>query len=212
MFPALLLIYFILYSRLYPPTPEQILANSADRTDRSREAAELSTQLKSTSRFGFAVEGAKGILSNLVERTSSSEGGALAQGLGGSAILGGAVGGLQLDAEAVARAKKKGREAPPSALARALVEGSSGIVGGVGALGLVRPYTIQGRSPKPTQKPTPRSPPSPMTSEPSPVKTKKEPVGTTSLYNLVTELARVFGPPSQDLMTQGADMGEKIKK
>lgn len=178
------LLFFILRARLFPPTPEEILAQATIRVRRAAEAAQLSNELKSTSRIGFAFQGTKSLFSGI---RSKGEGSALVRGLEGSAFLGGmAVGSKPLRPEA---------EIPKtSALARAIV-GASGVTAGVGA-------SVDELGPATTGEHREGAAEVPTSNEGKP----------TSLYNTATEAMRVFGPPIQEYLGQAADMAEKIKK
>ncbi|KAL8293605.1 hypothetical protein RQP46_000306 [Phenoliferia psychrophenolica] len=121
-----ILLYHITKKRLFPPSSAEILRQATDRVRRQAEAAQLSTQLQSTSRLGFVTQGARGLYHNIRgDRTSSPQGSALARGLEGSAMLGGMM--------AAGGTSRPSREIPKtSALARAIA-GTSGVTGGVAA-------------------------------------------------------------------------------
>ncbi|ORY51222.1 hypothetical protein BCR35DRAFT_310717, partial [Leucosporidium creatinivorum] len=200
--PILILLYLIVNARLFPPTPAELLAEGKEQVARSKEAAELSKQLKSSSRVGLVLgSAARGVVSSFRDNDRSSEqGSALARGLGESAMLGGLAGGLRIDSEVMQRARKK--EVPPSAMARALMGASSG-AGGIGGGDRMRYEPPQ--TPPPTASAT--SPPA----TPPVTQLKHHPDGGISLYRLVTELGRVLGPSAQQMLADGADIGEKIK-
>lgn len=190
------LLYHILHARLFPPTASEILAQATDRVRRSAEAAELSTQLNSTSRLGFVRQGARGLYHNIRgERPSSSQGSALARGLEGSAMLGG----MMAASAGVSKASKP--EIPrTSALARAIA-GTSGVAGGIAAPSRVSIDELR---------PPPAAPsPEPESEDTSEADGKPKP---TSLYGTATEVARVFGPPLEEYLGQASDYAEKIKK
>lgn len=196
----------MLKARLFPPTPEELLAEGVEESARSREAAELSKQLKSSSKVGLVLgSAARGVKARVWDRdedSSDERGGALARGLGGSAMLGGLAGGLHVDADAMARARRR-KEQPPSAMARALMGATStaGGVGGGSRLGTVHPPTPPVATSASSTPPV--SPPS---------ASRRSTDGDISLYRLVKELGRVAGPSAQQMLADGSDLGEKIKK
>jgi hypothetical protein len=100
LFPIGLFIYYLVLPRLSPPTPEEILATSNERRSRTKEAAELSKQLKNSSAgrgLGFAAEVVRGVFVGLKERLptrhSQAEEKNLANALGSTALVGGLAGG-----------------------------------------------------------------------------------------------------------------------
>lgn len=203
--PALIFLYFILKARLFPPSPREILAEGREQELRGREAAELSKQLKSSSRVGLVIGGAaRGVMSRMRD-AGTERGGALAEALGGSAMLGGGVaGGMQVDADGMERARRK-QVATPSAMAKALM-GASSAAGGVAAGDRFRAHS--------PSTPTAVTPPRPEIEPPSasPGRGVKRDDGSVSLYRLVKEVGRVLGPGAQQMLADGADLGEKTKK
>lgn len=201
--PILILLYLIVKARLFPPTPAELLADGKEEVARSKEAAELSKQLKSSSRVGLVLgSAARGVVSSFRDSDRSSEqGSALARGLGGSAMLGGVAGGLRIDSETMERARRK--EVAPSAMARALMGASSG-AGGIGGGERIR-Y-------EPPQTPLPDASTPVPTTNPRPNHLRRQSDDGISLYRLVTELGRVLGPSAQQMLADGADIGEKLKK
>ena len=116
---------------------------------------------------------------------------------------GGVAGGVKVDAEALQRAKRQ--SAPPSAMARALM-GASSTAGGITAGDRFRtdpPST-------PPALPTPSLSGSPSATPPHGSIKRED--GSISLYRLVKEMGRVLGPSGQQLLQDGADLGEKTKK
>lgn len=137
-----------------------------------------------------------------MRETGSEQGGALAKALGGSAMLGGGVaGGVHVDQEGMERARR--RDLPPSAMARALM-GASSTAGGITAGDRLR-----------RDAPLPSTPPLPAESTLAaapPGSAVKREDGSVSLYRLVKEMGRVMGPGAQQMLADGADLGEKTKK
>ena len=181
--PALIplaFLYRLLKSRLFPPTPEELLFESIARTNRNKEAHELSRQLKVSGRIGFAAESVRGKLIKAIGRASGrfddddEASGALANGLRGSALLGGLAGGL-LDPDVLARARgmrKQAKARSPSGVARA----ANGV---------------------------------PANDAPAADENSDE---TVSLYSTLKQVSKVVGPFGQDMLHQGADLGEMVKK
>lgn len=174
--PALVplaLLYQLLKSRLFPPTPEELLFESITRTNRDREAHELSRQLKVSGRIGFAAESVRGKLLKAVGKLEDEDepGTTLAKGLEGSALLGGLAGGL-LDRDVLARARamrKQVKARSPSGFAKAVNGGPPGL----------------------------------------------EETGSdenVSLYQIMKQVSKVIGPFGQEMLHQGADLGEMLKK
>lgn len=74
--PALIplaLLYQLLNSRLYPPSPQTLLLETMARTSRNREAHELSRQLKVSGRIGFAAESARGAILKVIDRATGNQ-------------------------------------------------------------------------------------------------------------------------------------------
>ncbi|KAK4055813.1 hypothetical protein OIO90_003066 [Microbotryomycetes sp. JL221] len=101
--PFAIFAYYIMRVRMYPPTPQELLAESSIHARRVEQAARLSKQLKASHRAGYAgmaLSGAKGLVSQLRKRagTTSSVGsrGALASALEASANVGG-LGGVRVN-------------------------------------------------------------------------------------------------------------------
>ncbi|GAA6063450.1 hypothetical protein JCM10212_005623 [Sporobolomyces blumeae] len=183
VFPVGVLIYYILRPRLFPPSPAELLAESTERSVRTREAAELSKQLKNSSAgrgVGFAVEGVRGVLSDLKDRVPlgrSASDKNLAAALGSTALVGGSAGGGGAYSNSIRQ--RLGRAGSP--------EGAS------------------------TEKRT--GPGSPGTDdeprhddEPA-----RDRTGDVSLYRLVRNLVGSFGPPVQTILGDAIDLLEMIR-
>ncbi|KAK4704855.1 hypothetical protein P7C70_g1348, partial [Phenoliferia sp. Uapishka_3] len=197
LFPATFL-YYILRSRFFPPTADEILAQARDRVRRTAEAAELSSQLHATGRLGFLAQGARGAAESargfLGGLRSEAQENALARGLEGSML-----GGMMLAAGGTRAAKPVEREIPrTSALARAIA-GTSGVAGGV--VGHERVSIDELRPPAGSA--------TDMESGGGPDPESKS--KTTTLYGTTTELLRVFGPPMEEYLGQASDLAEKVK-
>lgn len=197
-FPPFFFLLLLLRTQLFPPTPAELLEKLRMRSTRSAEAVSLSSSLKTTGRFGFAVEGAKGVFASL--RTEKTEGSALMRGLHGSAMVGGLAGGLGVG-KGMERERERERE--PSALAKALRD-SSFVASGIAspnARGEGEPMKVEGEREATKEK-----------VEEVAARLRKEPDGDVSAYKVATELTRTFGPLAQDYMGSGADLAEKVKK
>lgn len=219
LLPFFLPFFFLLLllrTQLFPPTPAELLERLRTRSSLSAEAVSLSSSLKTTSRFGFAVEGAKGVFASL--RPDKSEGGALMRGLHGSAMVGGLAGGL-----GAGKGMEREREREPSALAKALRHSSfvaSGVAApdrrGEGGLGNSEAGKEAERE---AEREVEREVERETTKEKeeerrrdAAARLRKDPDGDVSAYKLATELTRTFGPLTQDYMSGAADLAEKVKK
>ncbi|GAA5858679.1 hypothetical protein JCM1840_006513 [Sporobolomyces johnsonii] len=203
LFPIAVFLALILRARLFPPSTSEVLATSTERAARTREAAELSKQLKNSSgRIGFAFEGARSLLSDLREhvplRRSADEEKTLASAVGASALLGGIAAGASIDGETLR--KRKGKELDESsALARA-IGASAGVAGGVAA---PERTTIETLKPD-----VPRDVNDPSYDHDSPATNQS---GDVSIYRLVRNLSKSFGPPLQTLLDDAADLLEMAR-
>ncbi|KAM0752780.1 hypothetical protein T439DRAFT_323388 [Meredithblackwellia eburnea MCA 4105] len=214
LLPFGILLFLILRSRLFPPTPEEILSRASDRIKRSAEAAELSQELKKTSKIGFALQGARGLFHRKAESKENVS--ALAMGLQGSMMLGGMVaagtsavnnekGGMSSLLSGIKKPKED-KDKTTSALARAIA-GTSGVAGGIAAPTRV---TIEELQAAKKGKKASKKDESEDDDSDEEDKESRHAKGT-SLYGTMQEVLRVFGPPIQEYLGQASDMAEKIK-
>ncbi|GAA5827841.1 hypothetical protein JCM5353_005664 [Sporobolomyces roseus] len=188
LFPIGLLIYYMLRPRLLPPTVEELLANSTERASRTREAAELSKQLKNSSAgrgLGFAAEGVRGVFGDLKDKLpigrSSGEERNLASALGSTALLGGIAGSGGNYQDALRQ--RLGKSADEISIAPS--ETSPPSTPQVGNNGTSREDY-----------------------EDSPATDK---MGDVSLYRLLRNLSHSFGPPAQTLLNETIDLLEMLR-
>ncbi|GAA5879759.1 hypothetical protein JCM16303_004166 [Sporobolomyces ruberrimus] len=181
LFPIGLLIYYLLLPRLFPPTPEEILATSTERASRTREAEELSKQLKNSSAgrgLGFAAEGIRSVFGDLKDRLPvgrSSEGKNVASALGSTALVGGMAGGGPGYGETLRqRLGQNGERTTPD----------------------TPPAT------------SPETQAEEADSVPDPAADKD---GDVSLYRLLRNLSSSFGPPLQTLLNEMIDLLEMTR-
>ncbi|GAA6013998.1 hypothetical protein JCM11491_003482 [Sporobolomyces phaffii] len=182
LFPIGLLIYYMLAPRLSPPTPEEILATANERASRTREAEELSKQLKTSSAgrgLGFAAEGIRGVVGDLKDRLpigrSRTEEKTLAHALGSTALLGGMAGGGTDYGETLRhRLGRKGEEESRTSEAASRAEAEREQDGFDDSLA--------------TDK-----------------------TGDISLYRLIRSLLHSFGPPLQTMMNETIDLLEMVR-
>jgi len=189
LFPIGLLIYYMLRPRLFPPTAEELLANSTERASRTREAAELSKQLKNSSAgrgLGFAAEGVRGVFGDLKDRLpigrSSGEERNLASALGSTALLGGIAGSGGNYNDALRQ--RLGKSADEISIAPS--------------------ETSPHSTPQVEVNGTNRE-----GYEDSPATDK---MGDVSLYRLLRNLSHSFGPPGQTLLNETIDLLEMVRK
>ncbi|GAA5956900.1 hypothetical protein JCM3765_006635 [Sporobolomyces pararoseus] len=188
LFPIGLLIYQLLLPRLSPPTPEEILAASNERRSRTKEAAELSKQLKNSSAgrgLGFAAEGIRGLFGEIKERlpTGRSEVDEknLANALASNALLGGiAAGGDDYTENLRRRFRNKG-----------------------GSDSIVDPQTTSSSDKVDDREDSP--------DEDFQASPATDNAGEVSLYRLVRNLARSFGPPIQTVLNETIDLLEMLR-
>ncbi|GAA5950947.1 hypothetical protein JCM21900_000382 [Sporobolomyces salmonicolor] len=199
-YPIAVFLALILRTRLFPPSTNEVLAASTERAARTREAAELSKQLKNTSgRVGFALEGAHSLLSDLREhiplRRSADEEKTLASAVGASALLGGMAAAASLDGETLR--KRKGKELDESSALVRAIGASAAVAGGVAAPQRTTIETLKPEVPLDVNDSS-YDHHSPATNQ----------SGDVSIYRLVRNLSKSFGPPVQTLLDDAADLLE----
>lgn len=188
LFPIGLLIYHLLSPRLSPPSPEEVLAASNERRSRTKEAAELSKQLKNSSAgrgLGFAAEGIRGVFGELKERLptgrSQAEGKNLANALASNAVLGGIAAG--------------GDDYTETLRKRFSNRGESDVVVGSRSTES-KEVEDDGDSSNENFEASPAT----------------DSAGEVSLYRLVRNLAKSFGPPIQTVLNETIDLLEMSRK
>ncbi|GAA5895598.1 uncharacterized protein JCM6883_001559 [Sporobolomyces salmoneus] len=186
LFPIGLLLYHMILPRLSPPTPEELLATSNERRSRTAEAAELSKQLQNSSAgrgLGFAAEGIRGVFQDL-------------------------------------RGKLPIGRSPSEEKSLAHALGSTALLGGMaGSAGNYNETLRQrlGKNHKGAASPEPSGTTKDQDEaegvdeddlDPCPATDK---TGEVSLYRLVRNLARSFGPHIQTVLSENVDLFEVVR-
>ncbi|BGP17743.1 hypothetical protein JCM10213v2_005785 [Rhodosporidiobolus nylandii] len=198
--PVAVLAWYLAKARLFPPSPEELVAQAEERAARTKEAAELGKQLQTSSQVGFGIagEGVKGLWSEVKERVGrgGSEDGAeeksIASGLGSSALLGGIAG---MPREAADRLRKRTSHGRSTSFA-----------------------SLEASTSSPPSSPSAGGPSQPNPASSAAFPRPDEPARgvsggdeDVSLYRLARNMARVFGPHLQLWAEELAELSEGVK-
>ncbi|GAA5987204.1 hypothetical protein JCM11641_006059 [Rhodosporidiobolus odoratus] len=200
--PVGVLLGYLLRTRLYPPSPEQLVAQAEVRAARTKEATKLGKQLQTSSRFGIGIagEGVRGLWSEVKERVGRGEDEgdehSIANGLGSGALLGG------LPGMPSGAADNLRRRVGLQAHHRSTSSTDSTFTTPPSPTG-----TPSGGSTQPSSAST--TSPGPRPEEPAQgISGSSDDV---SLYRLARNLARTFGPHVQLWAEEVADLSEMLK-
>ncbi|BGP25953.1 hypothetical protein Rt10032_c06g2644 [Rhodotorula toruloides] len=225
-FPFAFLLYHLLTVRFFPPTTDELIRRITERRNRVKDATELGKQLKSSSVFGMAGQGVKGLWADVRGRLSrdddEEEEKSIATCLGAGLMLGGGIaasGGMSSSpSDTFERLRSRSRASSCASLpttACPTPPATSTLARGLGASAAVfsAPST-----PTATQLPS-LQPPLPQridvtdpSYDPARAKGGEEGDGTVSLYRLVRNLTAITGPHVLMWMDELADLLEMVKK
>ncbi|POY73365.1 hypothetical protein BMF94_3702 [Rhodotorula taiwanensis] len=205
--PCIALTALLVKVRFFPPSKAELVQTAQDRQARSRDAKALSKQLRSSSVFGYAGQGVKGLWTNWRERVKDlGPVGAVASALGPDEDEDDGEGS---DSDDLERADPSARSAQIPAATPAPVQPNSAIGQLVASTNAV---SASAAAPATVEVLASTSKPPPEIEDPARAPGGKEGDGDVSLYRLMRSLMAAYGPNVVLWLGEINDAAERIKK